>query len=223
MRSTPGDVIVLRHHHRPLLPMVAKVLLGLAAVAGAVVGMVLLIRRDASPTATVVGALVAVVALVAGAYLLRDGGTDLAARWMLRDIPRRELRLHADGFDFSPAQAGDHTVSVPWSAVTACGSRPGLGPTVFFCIDAPSFYPPPPAGHGNDPAVDPDVVRMRAHVWSMIVHPGPLPPLERQMLADTYVFGTPFAVNLEVCRRVDRARLDRALREWTDGRCTLDD
>jgi hypothetical protein len=223
MRSTPGDVIVLRHRHRPLPPMAAKVLLGLAAIAAAVVGMVLLARRDGSTTATVLASLASVVAFVAGAYLLVDGSTDLIARWMLRDIPRRVMRLHADGFDFSPSQAADHTVSVPWSAVTACASRPGLGPTVFFCVDAPSFYPPPPAGHGNDPTVDPDVVRMRAHVWSTIVHPGPLPPLERQMLADTYVFGTPFAVNLAVCGRVDRARLARALHEWTGGRCTLDD
>ncbi len=209
--------IALAHRRRPVIPAVVKIVAGLIGIAVAVA--VTLLYFDLAPTSrsevlltgTVV---VAVGAVSAAGWVLLDGVTDLIARHKLRALPRRALRLDAEGLEFQPDQADPLALTVPWSDIVSCEWRPGFGDNVFLCFFAPDHYPTPPAGYGCDPAEDPDVIRARAYLWSMVVDPEPIPPLSRIVLIDTYAFGTPFAVNLARCGRVDRAALDAVLRHW---------
>lgn len=226
MSTAAESSIRLVHRQRSVAPIVGKVLGGLACLVGAIVGIAALIDPDVetslSPVFQLSGAIVTVLLFFGGFWIGQDGVTDFLARRATRDLPHKAITVDRDGLRYSAAwKDGVYEASVPWHEVDGCASRPGLGGHVFLCFDAPGRYPSPPAESGCDPAADPDVVRAQAYLWSMVVSPGPISERERTLLLDTYVFGTPFAVNLAICPGVDTAQLDRQLRHWTDGRCFL--
>jgi hypothetical protein len=221
--------IVLMHRRKPVYPAFLKIARGLAWLgvgAGVAVAAALAANRweggSLAWAAGAVGMVCSIAGFAAGVPAVLDGVTDGLAWWRVDRGPGPAMRLSRDGVEYSNAFRGEFDLYVPWSEVTGCEFRPGFGGGPVFCIDALGRFPDPPPQSGCAPDADPETVTTLALMWIAASSRRPLseiPPIETAMLIDVYMFGTPLAINLDLCEGVDRAVLDRALHAWTGGSC----
>ncbi|GGQ40768.1 hypothetical protein [Couchioplanes azureus] len=215
-----AGAVVLVHRRKSPAAGVRKTLYGLAPLIVAVVSFVAVLRAD-EEGALRIAAIVLLVAsglLLAyrGAWWLVDGITDLIAWWAVHRGPPTAMRLSAWGVEYSPSwRNGEFAMSMPWSDVTATAFRPGLGPAPVFCIDADGRYPTPP----DDPLRHLSGPRLSGRAVAWADAQAPASAVERTMLTNTYLFGTPMVINLRLCDGLDVDELDRRLQDWTAGRC----
>jgi hypothetical protein len=212
------EPIVLAHRVRGYSAGVWKTA-GAATALVTSIGLMAL-TLDASKAVGIAAMLAAVMLFVGAFWVGQDGVTDLLAARQLRRLPRKTLTVGPDGVRFA-ARWPERTVELAatWDEIDLCERRPGLGGHVFLCFDAPGKYPTPPPGYGCAPGDDPDTIRRRALIWAVLRYPHGATAEELAMMVDTYVFGTPFAINPAICPGVDHARLHESLRRWSDGRC----
>src|SRR5215831_14451894 len=218
--------VVLSPRRKRAAPAAGRTAAGLTGVAAVAAVFILEVYLGYGPRH---GVLAAVVGLTAAAvfcysgWLLVDGGTDLVVWFRLNRGPGRAMRLSRRGVEYSEQFRGRFDVSVPWPDVERCEFRPGFGGTPIFCVDAPGRFPSPPAHTGAtprmDPHVDPVAATAQALRWVSAIAPEPLSPVERSMLVNLYLFGTPIVINLAQCDGARIPELDRLIRSWTRGRC----
>jgi hypothetical protein len=220
---------VLLERRKPAYPAFLKIGRGLAwagagAAAAAALSLVVAGRAD-EPVRWVVGVIgvaCAIAGLSVGVPAVLDGVTDFLVWRRVQRGPGPAMRLSHNGVEYSKAFRGDFEVRVPWDEVTGCEFRPGFGGGPVFCIDAPGRFPDPPPQSGCAPDADPETVTTLALIWAAAHLRQPLaaiPRIEAAMLVDVYMFGTPLAINLDLCDDLDRAALGQALGGWTGGRC----
>ena len=213
--------IVLRQQRKPVGPSVWKIIGGSAAIVGAL-GVLALDAAADLGYPPLLGAALSAAGFIGGAMVLVDGTTDVIAWRRVYGGPGPVMRLTGQGVEYSKAFSGTYDLSVQWDKVVGSAFRPGFGGGPVFCLDVDSSVAPsPPAESGCEPGVDPTTMTARALIWAMLVAPRAT-RFEQAMLVDVYMFGTPLVVNLDLCLGLEPADLDRALFEWTGGRCRCD-
>ena len=217
-----GAGVLLRPRRKRAGPAAGRTAAGLIGVAAVAAVFMLEIYLGYGPQHGVLAAVVgfsAVAVFCYSGWLLFDGGAGLVVWFRLNRGPGRAMRLSRRGVEYSERFRGHFDVSVPWPDVERCAFRPGFGGKPIFCVDVRGRFPSPPAHTGATPHVDPVAAIAQALRWVSVIAPGPLSPVERSMLVNVYLFGTPIVINLAQCDGARIPELDRLIRFWTRGRC----
>ena len=216
-----AGVLLLPRRKRagPAAGRAAAGLTGVAAVAAMFILETYLGYGPQPGVPAAVAGLSAVAVFCYSGWLLVDGGADLVMWFRLNRGPGRAMRLSQRGVEYSEQFRGHFDMSVPWPDVERCAFRPGFGGKPIFCVDVRGRFPSPPAHTGATPHVDPVAAIAQALRWVSVIAPGPLSPVERSMLVNVYLFGTPIVINLAQCDGARMPELDRLIRSWTAGRC----
>jgi hypothetical protein len=124
------------------------------------------------------------------------------------------LRLTRNGLEFRTRDGGPVVVATPWELVERCEFRPALGGDPRWCV-ALSFAA---TWSGMVPwnQVDARAAEL-ARTWRTLGA-----AVDRRLLRDALVFGTPIVIDLTRCSGVSVAELDAAVRGWTFGQCGCD-
>jgi len=132
-----------------------------------------------------------------GGRMLGDGATDLISRWSWRSMRSgRAMILDRTGVRYCGDFPGATELFVAWADVTGTAFRALPGSSWWFCLDT--------AAHRADP-----VLRAAGPTGTVAA---------RRLRENLDWFGTPLAVNLEICPGARAARLDRAIKSWSGGR-----
>lgn len=145
-----------------------------------------------------------------GSRMSLDGVTDLISRWGWRRMRAgRAMTLDRAGVRYRGDYADGAELSVPWAQVSETVFQTGIEGSWWFCLRAPV---PVQAG----------LVAQRLAwspaQWAAAIAAGSATVAQRRIHENVLWFGTPFAVNLEVCPGARVGSLDRALDSWTTGR-----
>jgi hypothetical protein len=143
-------------------------------------------------------------------------------RWRWR--PRPAMRLTPDGLDYSAAFRGTFELHVDWPH--AMETRLRAGPEnagSFWCLYAPDVE-----GAGDlrafmtqEEIPGPDKAYATARAWRKRALAED--NIDFDQLCNLLAFGTPIALNLALAEGADLTDVDARVRDWTSGRCSLED